>query len=51
MIKKALVFQHMDDEPPGLFGEFLTQQGQGSIRSCCTGARPFHRSHRMIFCW
>ncbi len=27
MIKKALVFQHMDDEPPGLFGDFLRQQG------------------------
>ena len=23
MNKRALVFQHMDDEPPGLFGEFL----------------------------
>lgn len=27
MIKRALVFQHMDDEPPGLFGEFLTARG------------------------
>lgn len=27
MIKRALVFQHMDDEPPGLFGEFLTVRG------------------------
>lgn len=27
MIKRALVFQHMDDEPPGLFGEFLAAQG------------------------
>lgn len=27
MIRKALVFQHMDDEPAGLFGEFLSAQG------------------------
>ena len=27
MIKRALVFQHMDDEPPGLFGEFLNEAG------------------------
>jgi len=27
MIKRALVFQHMDDEPPGLFGEFLRERG------------------------
>jgi GMP synthase-like glutamine amidotransferase len=27
MIKRALVFQHMDDEPPGLFGDFLEKQG------------------------
>jgi GMP synthase-like glutamine amidotransferase len=27
MIKRALVFQHMDDEPPGLFGEFLDNAG------------------------
>jgi GMP synthase-like glutamine amidotransferase len=27
MNKRALVFQHMDDEPPGLFGEFLTARG------------------------
>jgi GMP synthase-like glutamine amidotransferase len=27
MIKRALVFQHMDDEPPGLFGDFLTGRG------------------------
>ncbi len=27
MIKRALVFQHMDDEPPGLFGEFLAADG------------------------
>jgi len=27
MIKRALVFQHMDDEPPGLFGDFLTERG------------------------
>jgi GMP synthase-like glutamine amidotransferase len=27
MIKRALVFQHMDDEPPGLFGEFMRQDG------------------------
>jgi GMP synthase-like glutamine amidotransferase len=27
MIKRALVFQHMDDEPPGLFGDFLQRQG------------------------
>ena len=27
MIKRALVFQHMDDEPPGLFGGFLREHG------------------------
>jgi GMP synthase-like glutamine amidotransferase len=27
MIRRALAFQHMDDEPPGLFGDFLRQQG------------------------
>lgn len=27
MIRRALVFQHMDDEPPGLFGDFLQAQG------------------------
>lgn len=27
MIRRALVFQHMDDEPPGLFGDFLLAQG------------------------
>lgn len=27
MIKRALVFQHMDDEPPGLFGGFLRERG------------------------
>jgi GMP synthase-like glutamine amidotransferase len=27
MRKRALVFQHMDDEPPGLFGEFLMDRG------------------------
>jgi GMP synthase-like glutamine amidotransferase len=27
MITRALVFQHMDDEPPGLFGEFLVDRG------------------------
>jgi GMP synthase-like glutamine amidotransferase len=27
MIKNALVFQHMDDEPPGLYGEFLEADG------------------------
>jgi GMP synthase-like glutamine amidotransferase len=27
MSKRALVFQHMDDEPPGLFGEFLAARG------------------------
>ncbi|MCB1380561.1 MAG: type 1 glutamine amidotransferase [Alphaproteobacteria bacterium] len=27
MIRRALVFQHMDDEPPGLFGEFLGAHG------------------------
>ena len=27
MIKCALVFQHMDDEPPGLFGDFLAERG------------------------
>jgi len=26
-MKRALVFQHMDDEPPGLFGEFLRADG------------------------
>ena len=26
MIKRALVFQHMDDEPPGLFGDFLRER-------------------------
>ena len=29
MISKALVFQHMDDEPPGLFGDFLRERGAG----------------------
>ncbi|MGB9142036.1 MAG: type 1 glutamine amidotransferase, partial [Aestuariivirga sp.] len=29
MISKALVFQHMDDEPPGLFGDFLRARGAG----------------------
>lgn len=29
MIRRALVFQHMDDEPPGLFGDFLRRQGAG----------------------
>jgi len=27
MIGRALAFQHMDDEPPGLFGEFLAARG------------------------
>ncbi|MDE2446334.1 MAG: type 1 glutamine amidotransferase [Alphaproteobacteria bacterium] len=27
MISRALVFQHMDNEPPGLFGEFLEARG------------------------
>ncbi len=27
MIKRTLVFQHMDDEPPGLFGDFLRERG------------------------
>jgi GMP synthase-like glutamine amidotransferase len=27
MIRHALAFQHMDDEPPGLFGGFLREQG------------------------
>jgi GMP synthase-like glutamine amidotransferase len=27
MHRRALVFQHMDDEPPGLFGEFLRAHG------------------------
>ena len=27
MISRAIAFQHMDDEPPGLFGEFLTARG------------------------
>lgn len=27
MHKRALVFQHMDDEPPGLFGDFLRERG------------------------
>jgi GMP synthase-like glutamine amidotransferase len=27
MIKRALAFQHMDDEPPGLFGAFLRERG------------------------
>lgn len=27
MITRALCFQHMDDEPPGLFGEFLAARG------------------------
>lgn len=27
MLKRALVFQHMDDEPAGLFGEFLAARG------------------------
>ena len=27
MIRRALAFQHMDDEPPGLFGSFLAEQG------------------------
>jgi GMP synthase-like glutamine amidotransferase len=27
MIKRAIAFQHMDNEPPGLFGEFLAARG------------------------
>ena len=27
MIRRALVFQHMDNEPPGLFGDFLRARG------------------------
>ena len=27
MISRALVFQHMDDEPPGLYGDFLQARG------------------------
>ena len=27
MIRRALAFQHMDDEPPGLFGRFLAARG------------------------
>jgi GMP synthase-like glutamine amidotransferase len=27
MITRAVAFQHMDDEPPGLFGEFLNARG------------------------
>jgi GMP synthase-like glutamine amidotransferase len=27
MIRRALAFQHMDDEPPGLFGSFLAEEG------------------------
>jgi GMP synthase-like glutamine amidotransferase len=27
VIRRALAFQHMDDEPPGLFGRFLEEQG------------------------
>jgi GMP synthase-like glutamine amidotransferase len=27
MITRAIAFQHMDDEPPGLFGEFLAERG------------------------
>jgi len=27
MLRRALVFQHMDDEPPGLFGDFLRERG------------------------
>jgi GMP synthase-like glutamine amidotransferase len=27
MITRALAFQHMDDEPPGLFGEFIQARG------------------------
>lgn len=29
MIRRALVFQHMDNEPPGLFGDFLRARGVG----------------------
>ena len=27
MITRAIAFQHMDNEPPGLFGEFLAARG------------------------
>jgi GMP synthase-like glutamine amidotransferase len=27
MLSRAIAFQHMDDEPPGLFGEFLAERG------------------------
>ena len=27
VIRRALAFQHMDDEPPGLFGRFLAEHG------------------------
>ncbi|MFT3989695.1 type 1 glutamine amidotransferase [Aestuariivirga sp.] len=27
MLSRALVFQHMDDEPPGLYGAFLEERG------------------------
>ena len=27
MIRRALAFQHMDDEPPGLYGDFLRERG------------------------
>jgi GMP synthase-like glutamine amidotransferase len=27
MMSRAIAFQHMDDEPPGLFGEFLAARG------------------------
>lgn len=27
VIRRALAFQHMDDEPPGLFGRFLEERG------------------------
>lgn len=30
MIKRALIFQHMDDEPPGVFGDFLRARGAAS---------------------
>lgn len=40
MIKRALVFQHMEDEPPGLYGEFLEGQGaQLDIRHLYRGDR------------
>lgn len=29
MIRRALVFQHMDSEPPGLYGAFLSDAGAG----------------------